>query len=131
MNLQGKKKLRYAIFRISDNLKEIIVDEERMGTAENMDMEEPGHFQEVIKNLPTNDGRYLFYDYPYQGSFGSSSKVILVMWVPSNITIKKKMLYASSKDGLKKSFPDCGGEFQADCADDLTDSDITQKLRKI
>lgn len=131
MNLKDKKKLRYAIFKISNNLKEIVADTERMRTAEDMDREEPAHFQELIKSLPQDDGRYLVYDYPYQGSFGSSSKVILVMWVPSSISIKKKMLYASSKDGLKKCFPDYGGEFQADCADDLSDADIQAKLRKV
>lgn len=48
--------------------------------------------------------------------------------VPSNIPIKKKMLYASSKDALKKAFPDCGAEFQADCPDDLSHTDIEAKV---
>ena len=38
------------------------------------------------------------------------------------------MLYASSKDALKKAFPDCGAEFQADCPDDLCHSDIEAKV---
>jgi len=131
MNVKDKKKYRYAVFKISDDLSQIVTDTDRMGTAENMDAEEPAHFASIIGGLPADDGRYVIYDYPFQGSFGPSSKIILVLWVPEKITIKKKMLYASSKDALKKSFPDCGAEFQADCPDDLTHKDIEQKLRKV
>jgi len=131
MNLQGKKKLRYAVFKIADSLKEIVVDDDRMGTSENTDAEEPAHFQSVVSGLPSDDGRYIIYDYPYTGSFGPSSKIVLVLWVPEGITIKKKMLYASSKDALKKSFPDTSAEFQADCPDDLSHKDIETKLRKV
>lgn len=80
MNLKGKVKRRYAIFKISNDMKEIEIDKELGDTAEDMDRPEPEHFQEVIKKLPENDGRYLVYDYPYTTSFGQSSKVILVMW---------------------------------------------------
>lgn len=131
MNIKGKKKLRFAVFKIADDLTHIEPDTERNATAENMDAEEPANFQSIIGALPPDDGRYIIYDYPFQGSFGPSSKIILVLWVPEKITIKKKMLYASSKDALKKSFPDCSGEFQADCPDDLTHKDIEAKLRKV
>lgn len=80
MNLQGKKKLRYSVLKISDNLKEIVVDEERICSEADMEKEEPAHFMDIIRGLPEDDGRYIVYDYPYQGSFGKSSKVILIMW---------------------------------------------------
>jgi len=131
MNIKGKEKFRYAVFRIADSLKEIETDTDRMGTASDMDAEEPAHFQRIISGLPADDGRYIIYDYPFQGSFGPTSKIILVLWVPEGISIKKKMLYASSKDALKKSFPDCSAEFQADCPDDLSHKDIEGKLRKV
>jgi len=130
MNMKDKVKLRYGVFKISDDLKTIEIDTDRMGTSENMGAEEPKHFQELITGLPQDDGRYVVYDYPYEGSFGMSSKIILVLWVPEKITIKKKMLYASSKDALKKSFPDTT-EFQADSPDDITHKDIETKLRKV
>nr|KAG5690127.1 hypothetical protein BaRGS_003450 [Batillaria attramentaria] len=109
MNLSGKAKLNFAVFKISDDLTQIVPDEERI-------------------QLPQDDGRYIVYDYPYKSSFGASSKVILVMWCPSSVSIKKKMLYASSKDALKKCFNDVGGEFQADCAEDLCHKDIEGKV---
>nr|KAG5690128.1 hypothetical protein BaRGS_003451 [Batillaria attramentaria] len=80
MNLSGKAKLNFAVFKISDDLTQIVPDEERM--------------------------------------------------CPSSVSIKKKMLYASSKDALKKCFNDVGGEFQADCAEDLCHKDIEGKLTK-
>ena len=76
MNLQGKKKLRYTVLKFSDDLKEIIIDEERK--CEDMEKEE--HFMDTIRGLPEDDGRYILYDYPYQSSFGKASKVILIMW---------------------------------------------------
>ena len=79
MNLQGKKKLRYTVLKFSDDLKEIIIDEERK-CGEDVEKEEPLHFMDTIRGLPEDDGRYILYDYPYQSSFGKSSKVILIMW---------------------------------------------------
>lgn len=46
---------------------------------------------------------------------------------PNAISIKRKMLYASSKDALKKVMSEVT-EFQADCADDLQHKDITSKV---
>ncbi|KAK7088146.1 actophorin-like [Littorina saxatilis] len=131
VKMHGKDKLRYAVLRISDDLKKIVVDDEKMGTSERMDMEEPAHFMDVIRELPSDDGRYMIYDYPFEKEHRKCSKLILVMWVPSTIPIKKKMLYASSKDALKKACPDTAAEFQADCADDLCHDEIVAKLVKI
>lgn len=80
MNLSGKPKLRYAVFRISDNLKEVIIDKERMNSAADMGREEPAHFMEIVRGLPQDDGRYLVYDFPYQESYGPASKIILILW---------------------------------------------------
>nr|KAG5690129.1 hypothetical protein BaRGS_003452 [Batillaria attramentaria] len=87
MNLSGKAKLNFAVFKISDDLTQIVPDEERMcvsdGGGEKKGTpigEQPCEFAELISELPQDDGRYIVYDYPYKSSFGASSKVILVMW---------------------------------------------------
>lgn len=130
MNLKGKKKRRFAILKMSDDNKQIVVDEDRTGCDEVDEKHGKEHFDSIIQSLPEDDGRYIVYDYPYESSFGPASKVILVLWCPQNISIKKKMIYASSKDSLKKAFTDFGGEFQSDGPCDLDHSDIVQKLRK-
>jgi len=133
--MKGKEKLVYAVFRMSDDLKSVVIDEDRMGNSSDPGTTEVESYQSiftgVIQDLPKDDGRYVIFDYHYKGSFGNTSKMILVLWAPNDISIKKKMLYASSKDALKKCFPDMGGEFQADCPEDLSHADIETKLKKI
>lgn len=135
MKLSGKTKLNYAVFMISGDLTQIVPDPDRVCTpgagGDTPAGEQPAEFTDLIANLPQDDGRYIVYDYPYKGSFGPTSKIVLVMWCPDNVSIKKKMLYASSKDALKKSFNDVGGEFQADCAEDLVHKDMEAKLSKV
>jgi len=128
MTRQGQKKKRFAVFKISDDFKQIIPDEGRDDEGEGCG--NPEHFDDIVRDLPQDDGRYIVYDYPYEANHGMSSKVIFVMWVPEGITIKKKMLYASSKDALKKCI-EFGAELQADCPGDLCHDDIRAKLRKV
>ena len=126
MNLKGKSKLNFAVFKISDNLKEIVPDDERpcKGDA-------PPEFTELVASLPQDDGRYIVYDYPYKGSSGGpASKVVFVMWCPGGASIKKKMLYASSVHALKQSLNDVGKSFHAGCLEDLCHKDMVEKLCK-
>ena len=67
------------------------------------------HFPSCHKATNPQLTRYGLYDYEYehqcQGTTESSKKqkLFLMVWCPGGAKIKKKMLYSSSFDALKKS----------------------------
>ena len=57
----------------------------------------------------------------------TANKLIFVAWSDDNAAIKPKMLYASSKDAIKKALTGINDEFQATERGDLDMSEIVKK----
>lgn len=92
----GKKDApNYVIYRINDDKTEIIV--EKKGRAVNYD--------EFVDLLPENECRYACYDFDYElpGGAGKRAKIIFYTWAPDTTPIRAKMVYASSRDALRRA----------------------------
>ena len=60
-------------------------------------------YEAFVADLPPKEGMYAIYDFDYETvEGGKRSKLMFVVWAPDDAPIKEKMLYASSKEGLKK-----------------------------
>ena len=107
-DIQKSKKYRYAIFVIQGGMIEV----EKVGDRNNS-------YGDFLADLHQSDGdaddcRYGVYDYDYQFNPDGAestfkSKIFLMCWCPDSSKIKKKMLYSSSFDTLKR------GEWCATC----------------
>lgn len=116
--IQKDKKHRYAIFKIQDG--EICPD--KTGDRDNT-------YEQFLDDLQVKDGenddcRYAVYDYDYvqqaEGTEASyRSKLFLMCWCPDSAKIKKKMIYSSSFDTLKKAFVGVHKVIQSNGVDEL------------
>jgi len=62
------------------------------------------NYSQFLKELPTDDCRYIAYYYEYSaGADGERSKIVFIMWAPETSRIKSKMVYAGSKEVIKKA----------------------------
>ncbi|POS73036.1 cofilin [Diaporthe helianthi] len=132
-DLKLSKKHKYIIFKLSDDLKEIVVEH----TSDNKDWEE---FRNRLINAKTvsktgQEGigpRYAVYDFEYSLSSGEGdrNKLTFVAWSPDDAGIKSKMVYASSKDALKRALSGIAVEIQANDADDIEHDSILAKVSK-
>jgi cofilin len=111
--------LRYAIFKINDNASEIVVDSVAPPTAT---------YDQFVKALPANDARYAVFDFEYTFEGAQRNKILFVVWAPDTAKIKQKMLYASSKDSVKKKLVGLGAEIQAT---DLSEIDKEAVLERV
>ncbi|GLT74493.1 hypothetical protein SLA2020_462860 [Shorea laevis] len=94
LELQRKKVYRYVIFKIDEKKKEVVV-EKTGGPAESYD--------DFMAVLPENDCRYAVYDFDFVTSENcQKSKIFFIAWSPSSSRIRAKMLYATSKDWLRR-----------------------------
>lgn len=94
-NMKLKHAYKYVIFRLSDDLKSIIVDScgDKCQTYE--------QFIAKLKEAETaGQGRYAVYDCDYDKDKPQNSKLVFIMWNPDSNKTRAKMLYASSRQYL-------------------------------
>ncbi|GMM39746.1 hypothetical protein FOG51_00079 [Hanseniaspora uvarum] len=89
------KKYKYIIYTLNEDKTEIIVKETSLD----------GDYDNFLEKLPENDCLYAVYDFEYEISAteGKRSKMIFIAWSPDTAPIRAKMVYASSKDALRRA----------------------------
>ena len=89
-------------------------------------------FEDFTSKLPDGDCRYAVLDVEVETKSGATTnKLIFVAWSDDNASIKPKMLYASSKDALKKTLSGINEEYQATDRSDLDEADIKKKAGSV
>eukprot|EP01115_Flamella_aegyptia_P007419 TRINITY_DN30861_c0_g1_i1.p1 TRINITY_DN30861_c0_g1~~TRINITY_DN30861_c0_g1_i1.p1 ORF type:complete len:139 (-),score=26.77 TRINITY_DN30861_c0_g1_i1:120-536(-) len=97
-------KIKFAVFKINDSFDTIIVEKSTDSNAT---------YSDFLESLPENECRYAVYDFDYQLDEGKRNKLIFVLWTPDNSGIKSKLLYAATKDAIKKKLVGISTEIQA------------------
>lgn len=99
------------------------------------------------KELPENDCRYAVYDFEYaKGDEGKRNKIcfyayipisicswlltIYYRWSPDTAPIKSKMVYASSKESIKRAFTGLGVEIQGTDYAEVSYDSVLDKVSK-
>jgi len=114
---------QYIIFKITDDKKSIVV--EHTG-------EKGASFEEFAAKLPDADCRYAVLDVEVNTKSGATTnKLIFIAWSDDNASVKPKMLYASSKDALKKALTGINEEYQATDRGDLDKEEIKKKAGSV
>lgn len=99
------------IFKITDDFKTIVL--EKKG-------EEGQGFDDFVMELPEDDARYGVVDVPFETDDGrTTSKLLFVSWIPDTCKVRKRMVYAGSKEYLKSSFEGVGLVINANDPADL------------
>merc|ERR1711893_259301 len=96
-------KIKACQFKLSDNNKEIVLDENSI-----IERGTPDAWKKFTSSLPENQCRYAIYDVEMSIDLGAGlppgtrTKLTFIVWSPQSSPIKQKMISASSKDALKK-----------------------------
>lgn len=127
------KNIFFVLYRLSDDQKTIIFEKKQDKPAE-VDYSEENikqYWTDFVSSLPEKICRYAVYDFGYCLPDGSRrDKILFICWCPDIAGIKDKMLYASSKDALKKAFVGIVQEVQANDKGDLDFNTIKEKLNR-
>ncbi|PHH53933.1 Cofilin [Ceratocystis fimbriata CBS 114723] len=131
--LKLNKKYKYIIFKLSDDNKQIVVDE----ASEKDDWET---FRNKLMNSTTKSKsgavgkgpRYAVYDFQYTlaSGEGERNKLAFIAWSPDDAGVTAKMVYASSKEALKRSLNGVAVELQANDSDDIEFGQIIKTVSK-
>ena len=111
--------LRYLVFKLSDNLEEVVVEHQGARDAT---------YESFLEHFPENDCRYAVYNVEYHtDEDGDRSKIAFYLWAPDTAKTKSKMLYAGTKDTLKKALQGLQVEIQGT---DLSEVDLETVIAK-
>jgi cofilin len=132
-DLKLAKKYKYIIFKLSDDNKEVVVEE----ASSDKDWEA---FREKLVNAKTKSKsgavgkgpRYAVYDFEYSlaSGEGERNKITFIAWSPDDAGVMAKMVYASSKEALKRSLTGIATELQANDPDDIEYDSILKTVSK-
>ncbi|KAI9597338.1 cofilin [Syncephalis fuscata] len=86
-----------------------------------------GTHDDLVKNLSEDRAYYVIVDHEYEiAGEGKRNKLCFIAWVPDNLGVKQKMIYAGSKSALKDKLGDIK-EIQANDISDIDDESILTK----
>ncbi|EPQ51060.1 actin depolymerizing factor, partial [Gloeophyllum trabeum ATCC 11539] len=101
--LKLRKTMKYIIFNLNKDNTEIIVEKKS----------DSSNYEEFLADLPENECRWAVYDFEYEKEGGGKrNKLCFIAWSPDDSKIKQKMLFASSKDALRKTLVGIAAEIQ-------------------
>ncbi|KAL2914394.1 cofilin [Polyrhizophydium stewartii] len=121
--LKLKKKFRFITFKMSDDSKQIILDKKV----------EKAEYDEFVASLPPTECRYGVYDFVYESlsSEGQRNKLLFYVWSPDSAKIKQKMLYAASKDALRKKLDGIYTEIQCTDLSEVSHETVLDKVTRM
>lgn len=118
--MKMNKDIKYIVFRI-ENQTTVVVDKVGEPNAS-----EHQFHHDVAHSEP----RFIVFDFPAQTSDGLVlNKLIFIHYCPDNSKVKDKMVYASTKENLKRRFVGLFKEIQASDHNDLTFQSIASSIR--
>ncbi|EAQ83829.1 hypothetical protein CHGG_10233 [Chaetomium globosum CBS 148.51] len=133
-SLKLNKKYKYIIFKLSDDFKEIVVESTSDDAPEYDDFREKlVKAQSKTKSGTVCKGpRYAVYDVEYElaSGEGKRNKITFIAWSPDDAGIQPKMIYASSKEALKRALNGIAVEIQANDTDDIEWDSVLKTVSK-
>ncbi|GJJ70144.1 cofilin [Entomortierella parvispora] len=118
--LKLKKAHKFIIYKLSDDLKEIVVDKAVSA----------GTYDEFLAELPVDQCRYAVYDFDYTLPDGERNKIVFYTWSPDDAKTRTKMVYSSSKDALRKALQGVAIEIQGTDLDEVAHDTVLERIRR-
>lgn len=122
MELKLRKKYRYIVYKLNEDNTSIVIEKK---------VESCGKYEDFLAELPEDDCRYAIYDFEFEKSPGEGirNKICFIVWVPDTSKVRQKMLYASSKDAIRKKLAGVATEIQATDMSEVSYDSVLEKAK--
>ncbi|KAF8625928.1 hypothetical protein AX17_006654 [Amanita inopinata Kibby_2008] len=115
------KKHKYVIFGLNKDSTEIVV----------VKMSSSNDYEEFISDLPETECRWAVYDFEFEKEgAGKRNKLVFYSWSPDTAKVKQKMLFASSKDALRRSLVGIAVEIQGTDPSEVAYDAVLEKANR-
>ncbi|XP_074132466.1 cofilin-1 isoform X1 [Sminthopsis crassicaudata] len=116
-----KKRKKAVLFCLSEDKKNIVLEEGKEILVGDVGETVDDPYTTFVKMLPDKDCRYALYDATYETKESKKEDLVFIFWAPECAPLKSKMIYASSKDAIKKKLTGIKHELQANCYEEVKD----------
>ncbi|XP_032830198.1 cofilin-2-like [Petromyzon marinus] len=116
-----KKRKKAVLFCIGPDMRNIIAEEGKEILVGDVGETVKDPYDTFVKLLPKDDCRYALYDATYETRETKKEDLVFIFWAPDGAPLKSKMVYASSKEAIKKKFTGIKHEWQVNGLDDIQD----------
>uniref|UniRef100_A0A8I5THI8 ADF-H domain-containing protein n=1 Tax=Pongo abelii TaxID=9601 RepID=A0A8I5THI8_PONAB len=124
-----KKHKKAVLFCLSEDKKNIILEEAKKILVGDVSQTVNDPYTTFVRMLPDKDCRYAPYDTTYETKDSKEEDLVFIFWAPESAPLNSKMIYASSKDAIKK-LTGIKHELHANCYEEVKDRcTLAEKLR--
>uniref|UniRef100_A0A2I2ZPS2 ADF-H domain-containing protein n=1 Tax=Gorilla gorilla gorilla TaxID=9595 RepID=A0A2I2ZPS2_GORGO len=114
---EAKKLNKVVFFCLSDDKKNIILEEGKEILVGDVGQTVNNLYATFVKMLPYKDYHYALYDTTYETKESKEEDLVFIFWAPES----SKIIYASSKDTIKKKLTGIKHALQANCYEEVKD----------
>ncbi|ORY64481.1 cofilin/tropomyosin-type actin-binding protein, partial [Pseudomassariella vexata] len=137
-DLKLAKKYKYVIFKLSDDNREIVVEDAAGGRRKDWDE----GFAAKLMNAKTKtvradgtepaDCRYAVYDLQYDLASGEGvrNKIAFITWSPDTASVRTKMTYSSSKTALERALTGIAENHHASDSSEIEFAYVVNKVSR-
>ncbi|KAJ2923764.1 hypothetical protein H1R20_g13333, partial [Candolleomyces eurysporus] len=119
-DLKLGKKHKFVIYQLNAQNTEIVVEKTSSG-----------NYEEFLESLPEDQPRFAVFDFEFEKEgAGKRNKITFFSWSPDGSKIKQKMVYASSKDALRRSLQGVALEIQGTDLEEVSYETVLDKANK-
>jgi len=120
-DLKLGKKYKYIIYNLNKDFTEIIVEKTSAST----------NYDDFIADLPEQECRWAVYDFDFERQDGGKrNKLVFVAWSPDDAKVKQKMLFASSKEALRRTLLGIAAEIQGTDFSEVAHESVLDKVSR-
>ncbi|KAH3663859.1 hypothetical protein OGAPHI_005262 [Ogataea philodendri] len=121
-DLKLGKKYKFIIYKLNDANTEIVVDSTSTDDS----------YDSFLENLPENDCKYAVYDFEYEigKGEGKRNKIVFYQWAPDTAKVKAKMVYAASKDALRRALNGVSTDIQGTDFSEVAYESVLDKVSR-
>ncbi|KAK9897975.1 cofilin [Cystobasidium minutum MCA 4210] len=116
------KKIKYIIYKLDNPSKptKIVVG----------NSSESQEYDDFLEQFTDTECCYAVYDFQYNLGEGERNKICFFIWAPDTASIKQKMVYASSKDVLKRALVGLSADIQGTDASEISYEAVLDKVTR-
>lgn len=121
-DLKLGKKYKFVLFALNESKTSIVVKETSTDQS----------YDAFLEKLPENDCLYAIYDFEYEinGNEGKRSKIVFYTWSPDTAPVRSKMVYASSKDALRRALNGVSTDIQGTDFAEVSYETVLEKVSR-
>uniref|UniRef100_A0A2K5M479 ADF-H domain-containing protein n=1 Tax=Cercocebus atys TaxID=9531 RepID=A0A2K5M479_CERAT len=126
---EAKKHKAVVFFCLSEDKKNIILEKGKEILVGDVGQTVDNPYATFVRMLPDKNCRYALYDATYKTKESKEEDLVFIFWAPESVPLKSKIIYASSKDAIKKKLTGIKHELQANCYEEVKDrGTLAEKL---